>query len=76
MDHDKPHYFPDLKKLEEWGCLRKGSVVVGDNMIRPGAPDYVQYFRESADYDSIYYYSFLEYCRIPDAVMVSERLID
>lgn len=74
IDHEKSLYLPDFKFIESAGLIRKGTVVVGDNMIRPGSPDYLQHFKESKDYDSILYRSFLEYTDIPDAVLVSERL--
>ena len=41
IDHDKRAYLSDLKRVEASGLLVKGSVVVADNVIYPGAPDYL-----------------------------------
>ncbi|KAJ1637659.1 S-adenosyl-L-methionine-dependent methyltransferase [Pavlovales sp. CCMP2436] len=38
FDHWKPEYAPDLKRLEQRRMLRKGTVLVADNVICPGAP--------------------------------------
>ena len=75
IDHLKKLYLPDLKWMEQRGLITKGTVVVGDNIIIPGAPDYLQYFRESKDYESVLYHGNLEYCDSPDAVLVSQRII-
>ena len=48
--------------------------MIGDNIIYPGAPDYLQYFKESKDYESVLYHSNLEYCDDIDAVLVSQRV--
>lgn len=74
IDHWKSLYLPDLKWLEEKGAIRKGTVVAGDNIVCPGIPDYLAYFKESKDYDSTLYHSNLEYSDRPDAVLISERI--
>ena len=43
MDHCKPCLKPDLVSLEEAGMVKKGTVVVADNVIYPGAPDFLAY---------------------------------
>jgi catechol O-methyltransferase len=43
MDHFKDCYKPDLQAMEELGLLRKGTVVVADNVVYPGAPGYLEY---------------------------------
>lgn len=45
IDHWKNVYLPDFKFIELLGVLHKGSVVVADNIIEPGAPDYLQHFK-------------------------------
>lgn len=40
-------------------------------MIDPGSPDYLAYFKESNEYDTTFYYTYLEYSNDPDAVLVS-----
>ena len=49
-------------------------MVVGDNIVYPGSPAYLAYFKESEMYDSVLYHSYLEYTDDPDAVLVSERI--
>ena len=50
-------------------------MVIGDNIIYPGAPDYLQYLKESKDYDSVLYHSNIDHTDKPDAVLVSQRVI-
>ena len=45
IDHDKAAYLPDLKRIVDRGWLHPGSVVVADNVRRPGAPDYREFMR-------------------------------
>jgi predicted O-methyltransferase YrrM len=68
-------YLHDLKELERMGAIGKGTVVVGDNIIYPGAPDYLKYFQESSQYDSTLYHSYLEYTNQPDAILISEKIV-
>ena len=73
IDHDKSVYVPDFKLMEGYGMVGKGSVVVGDNMIFPGCPEYIEHIKARADYDSVLYHSFVEYSAVPDAVLVSVK---
>lgn len=59
IDHAKLLYLPDLKLLEEYGVVQSGTVVIGDNMIYPGSPDYLEYFKKSEDYSSTFFKSYL-----------------
>lgn len=43
MDHWKPEYAADLKRLEKLGLIRKGTVVLADNALFPGAPELLAY---------------------------------
>ncbi|PYH96458.1 catechol O-methyltransferase [Aspergillus ellipticus CBS 707.79] len=52
LDHDEPLYKPDLEVSEELGFLHPGALIVADNMVRPGAPDYREYVRGSSKYES------------------------
>lgn len=38
IDHDKKKYGSDLQLLEDWGLIQKGTVVIADNILYPGAP--------------------------------------
>ncbi|KAJ1558779.1 hypothetical protein HK405_012997 [Cladochytrium tenue] len=43
IDHAKEAYLPDFKLVEEHGLVRPGGVVLADNVLVPGAPDYLAY---------------------------------
>jgi catechol O-methyltransferase len=47
LDHAKLSYLNDLKLCEELGLVAQGSIVVADDMKRPGNPPYSQYVRAS-----------------------------
>lgn len=46
LDHWKDIYISDLQLCEERGLLRKGSVVLADNILFPGAPEYLAYVKK------------------------------
>ncbi|XP_056293418.1 catechol O-methyltransferase B [Pseudoliparis swirei] len=68
LDHWKKYYLPDTKLMEECGLLRKGSVLLADNVICPGAPDYLEYVRSSPRYQSRYFKAHLEYTNVEDGL--------
>lgn len=68
LDHWKDRYLPDLKLMEECQLLRKGSVLLADNVICPGTPDYLEYVRNSPRYESRYFQSHLEYTKVEDGL--------
>jgi catechol O-methyltransferase len=45
IDHDKSAYLTDLQSVLDRGWLRRGAIVVADNVKLPGAPDYLAYMR-------------------------------
>lgn len=53
---------------QECGLLRKGSVLLADNVICPGTPDYLEYVRNSPRYKSQYFKSHLEYTKAEDGL--------
>lgn len=55
IDHWKDLYLPDLKRLEASGLMRKGTVIVADNIVMPGVPDYTDYVINSPLYDTSLY---------------------
>jgi len=72
IDHWKDLYLPDLRRVEEQGYLRKGSVVIADNILFPGAPEYAAYVRNSPRYSSEFFESTLEYtASVKDGIEVS-----
>ncbi|XP_043977527.1 catechol O-methyltransferase B isoform X1 [Gambusia affinis] len=69
LDHWKDRYLPDTKLMEqECGLLREGSVLLADNVICPGTPDYLEYVRHSPRYKSQYFRSHLEYTKVEDGL--------
>ncbi|KAJ4393927.1 hypothetical protein N0V93_003144 [Gnomoniopsis smithogilvyi] len=52
LDHVEDLYEHDLKVCEKLDLLRPGTVVLADNALRPGAPDYVKYVRAHPRLDS------------------------
>lgn len=54
--------------MQESGLLRKGSVLLADNVVVPGAPEYLEYIRSSPRYSSQYFKSHLEYTKIEDGL--------
>ncbi|XP_078703446.1 catechol O-methyltransferase-like [Branchiostoma floridae x Branchiostoma belcheri] len=55
IDHWSDFYLRDIKLLEQNKLLRKGTVVVADNIIFPGAPDYADYVRTCGKYESTFH---------------------
>ncbi|XP_069476087.1 catechol O-methyltransferase-like [Ambystoma mexicanum] len=68
IDHFKTAYVPDTKLLEECGLLKAGSVLLADNVITPGAPDFLEYVRTSGRYDCTNFPSHVEYSTEEDAL--------
>lgn len=52
LDHVEDLYAQELKVAEELGILKKGGLVVADNVLRPGAPEYRKYVRNNPAYDT------------------------
>ena len=73
IDHDKAFYLPDLHYLLDNSILKAGSVVVADNILVPGAPEYREYVNSSPRFRTVEYTSHLEYVKaVKDIVSVSE----
>ena len=47
LDHSKKDYANDLRLMEETGLIKKGTTIIADNVITPGAPLYLEYVRFS-----------------------------
>ena len=74
LDHDKDAYLADLRRLLDSGRLRAGSVVMADNVLTPGAPDYRSYIREHEGtlWRTVEHPTHLEYRpEIPDLMLTS-----
>ncbi|XP_035682402.1 catechol O-methyltransferase-like [Branchiostoma floridae] len=51
LDHVESLYTTDLKLLERHDLLSTGSVILADNVLHPGAPDFLKYVRGSPRYE-------------------------
>jgi catechol O-methyltransferase len=71
IDHWKDRYLPDLKNLESSKLLHVGSVIIADNILYPGAPEYLKYVSDEPKYATKLHHSSLEYSKDVDAVAVS-----
>uniref|UniRef100_A0A665U5F1 catechol O-methyltransferase n=1 Tax=Echeneis naucrates TaxID=173247 RepID=A0A665U5F1_ECHNA len=63
MDHWKKSYCPDLQLLEGSGLLGKGSMIVADNVLFPGAPKFLRHIRKSGLYEWKVHRATLEYSK-------------
>ncbi|CAK6440284.1 unnamed protein product [Pipistrellus nathusii] len=68
LDHWKDRYLPDTRLLEECGLLRKGTVLLADNVICPGTPEFLAYVRGSSRFHCTHFSSFLEYSQTVDGL--------
>jgi catechol O-methyltransferase len=73
LDHWKDQYLSDFKLLESNNMIPQNSVIVADNILYPGAPDYLAYIQASSDkYHNTGYDQMLEYVdNIKDQIWVS-----
>eukprot|EP00755_Sulcionema_specki_P017519 Sspe_Gene.64564::Locus_38260_Transcript_1_1_Confidence_1.000_Length_922::g.64564::m.64564/K00545/COMT; catechol O-methyltransferase len=75
LDHWKEQYLPDFKTIEQLEWLRPGAIVVADNIIFPGAPEYREYLQKHTGYRSEEKWDKLEYSKTQeDMMLVSEKL--
>jgi catechol O-methyltransferase len=77
IDHDKSAYLPDLELILDRGWLHPGSIVVADNVRRPGAPDYRKFMRteEGRSWRTTEHDTHVEYqSLLKDLVLESEYL--
>ncbi|CAM4764646.1 unnamed protein product [Rotaria magnacalcarata] len=74
FDHVKNIYLRDLKMLEDAGLIKSGTVLLADNVIFPGAPDYLEYIRNNPNYATTFHEAKLEYREdIRDGIEISIR---
>jgi len=74
IDHYKDVYLRDFKMLEQTGLIKSGTMIVADNVIIPGAPDYLEYVRNNPNYTTTCHKEYLEYNEdLLDAVEISIR---
>lgn len=68
LDHWKERYAPDTILMEQCGLLRKGTILLADNIIFPGAPEFVKYIRNNERFECTTFHSHLEYMKAEDAM--------
>jgi hypothetical protein len=74
VDHYKEFYLSDVQLLEGSELLRPGSRVVADNILYPGAPEYLKYMEENPWFESTLHKSSLEFNGlVEDALLESVR---
>ena len=75
IDHVKEAYLPDLKACMGGGLIPVGSVVIADNILFPGAPEYREFVEASPEFESQFFLSHLENKpHVPDGVLVAKRV--
>jgi catechol O-methyltransferase len=76
IDHDKAAYLPDLGHIVDRGWLHRGSIVIADNILIPGAPKYRAFMREQqgTTWNTVEHKTHAEYTAVPDLVLESEYL--
>jgi catechol O-methyltransferase len=77
IDHDKSAYLQDLQSILDRGWLHRGSIVVADNILIPGAPKYRDYMRQQQGklWNTVEHKAHGEYqTLVPDMVLESEYL--
>eukprot|EP00069_Balaena_mysticetus_P018792 bmy_02441T0 len=52
----------------ECGLLRKGTVLLADNVICPGTPEFLEYVRGSSRFECTHFSSYLEYSQVVDGL--------
>jgi len=57
--------------MEENNLLRKGSILVADNVIIPGAPAYLEYVRNNPKYKSSLSTATMESIGLEDGLEIS-----
>lgn len=71
IDHAKNKYLSDLKLIESAGLLKKGTVIVADNIGYPGAPDYLEYVLNNSKYQTTIIDTTVEYSNVADKIALS-----
>lgn len=76
IDHDKSYYLSDFQYLLNEHLVSAGSIIVGDNIIYPGAPDFRAFVNsDPSRFRTVEHTSNLEYMPdVVDMVTVTELL--
>ena len=79
LDHSGDAYLTDLQRMQSLGWLRKGAIVVADNVRFPGAPAYRAFMQaeQGRTWQTVEHEAHVEYqSLIRDLVLESELLDD
>lgn len=73
IDHIKSSYLSDFQLAESCGLFHKGTVIAADNIINPGAPDYLSHMQAHNKFKSNLIDTEYEYTKgqEKDAVLIS-----
>ncbi|PIK38756.1 Catechol O-methyltransferase [Apostichopus japonicus] len=71
IDHHKPLYCRELKHIEAGKYVRRGTVVVGDDLGWPGSPEYDAYIQKSPSYQNTFYDTKIDMLGISDVMAKS-----
>lgn len=72
LDHLKHLYLEDCELAVKLGVLQPGSVVVADNVLNPGVPEYKAWMLANKDFDTKVHRTLLEYTKTtPDEILIS-----
>jgi len=76
IDHDKTAYLTDLKYMLKESLVVKGSVLVADNILFPGAPDYRKFVKSQPEvFETTEHFGHVEHLPfIKDCITVSTML--
>ncbi|CAI5458658.1 unnamed protein product [Closterium sp. Yama58-4] len=72
IDHWKDLYVPDLLFLKEHKLIGPGTVIVADNILIPGCPEYLEYMEKSTEFVTEKRETMIEYStKHKDLVLIS-----
>lgn len=75
IDHAKAFYLEDAELAIDLGVLRKGSVLVADNVLNPGVPEYRAWMLANKRFETQVISTKLEYSKVtPDEILISTFL--
>lgn len=66
--HLSPSPLPTICPLQECGLLQKGTVLLADNVICPGTPEFLAYVRGNNRFECTHFPSYLEYSKRVDGL--------
>ena len=73
IDHEKEIYLSDFQLLETSKLLTIGSIIIADNVLYPGSPEYKTYVTTNQDkYETVIHETTVEYTKnLADQVLIT-----